>query len=541
MNANRIRQTAVITLILALLIGLIPHPATPSLAKTNPTASDKIYEDEYLEDGTSALMSVADDPIVDDGEKYDARDVRLHNKANVIPAEYDREYFRVGDHGLLTFASDISSVDLPGAPDKARESLIELRPGDEFADTKISYSVDRPDVLTIDEEKHLYRILSGGEATVIFTAKVKIDDESNPKGYREETWLAKFTFIIMGDASGTKLSRDKITTYIVYDAVGEAVVDLIDCPDLRYYSFDYTSSNTDMLVQATLDPIDQTIHLQSAVEGVSVLTFFLNGQPLMLTLENRATGINIESHLMDEGDSVQLELTGYKGKVKWRSSKPKVATVSKTGLVYGTGVGNTMIYAEVGVGGMSRQIGCVVSVVEKGHTQVVEKAREIGATCSYSQPMRLVPGFYDCSSLVWMAYSQIGEYFGIRQFAPTAAEECRYCQKNQEVLGAWTWEQFENMEYLPGDLLFRVGAENQRYLGIYHVEMFAGYRLTGFDEDGKPELAMLWANRPENYYEPCGDVMGRIHNRDIVEPPMVYTPPVEKNKDTDKTHKKRKN
>ena len=529
----RFRKITAFALSLVLVFGMAPVFPTgmTSQAKTRSAAAGKVKKDADIKDGTSALMTVAEDPIGDEDEQYDARNVRLHNKDNVIPAEYDRQFFHVGDHGFLTFASSLTSVDLPGAPDKARESLVEMQPVDEYADTKITYSVDRPEVLTIDENKHLYRILSGGEATVILQAKVKVPDAKAVAGYVEETWLAKFTFIVMADATGTKLSKDKVTTYIVYDAAAEADVKLVDCPELRYYSFDYTSSNTDMLVQATLDPMEKVIHLKSAVEGVTVVTFILNGYPMMLTLENRTTGINLHEHLMDKGDTVQLELTGFKGKVKWRSEDKKVARVSKNGLVEGVGVGNTLIFAEVGNGGANRRLGCLISVVEKGHTAVVEKAREIGRTCSYSQPMRLMPGFYDCSSLVWMAYNQIGEFFGIRQFAPTAAEECRYCQEHQEVLGEWTREKFENMEYLPGDLLFRVGADNGRYLGIYHVEMFAGYRLLGFDEDGNPQLAMMWANRPDDYYEPCGDVMGRVKNASIVTPPeVVYTPPAEKEK-----------
>ena len=99
----------------------------------------------------------------------------------------------------------------------------------------------------------------------------------------------------------------------------------------------------------------------------------------------------------------------------------------------------------------------------------MEVATQIGATRSYSQPMRMLPGYYDCSSLVWMAYSRIGRYFGMKKFAPTAASEAQWCEKHNKLLGEWTWEKFNNMEYLPGDLLFRVGAANGRYLGIYHV------------------------------------------------------------------------
>ena len=108
-----------------------------------------------------------------------------------------------------------------------------------------------------------------------------------------------------------------------------------------------------------------------------------------------------------------------------------------------------------------------------------------------------------------MAYTQIGEYFGNMEFAPTAAAECEYCEENGNVLGEWDYDDIQEMKYLPGDVLFRTGAANGRYLGIYHVEMFAGYRFKGFDEDGEPILSMCWANRPDDNYSPCGDVMAR--------------------------------
>ena len=502
---KKCRFCALLTLLMGvfLLSGYMPDSA----AKTR---ADEIIDSEFVADGTDALMKVKDDPLADESDlKEETRDIRLHKHANVMPAEYDREYFYVGDHGLLTFSGETSGVKLPGAPDRAREEYMNLTTGDAFKDMTITYSVDNPEVLTVDQQNHIYRILSGGEATVILTTKVSVADSTSPTGYTEETWLAKFTFIVLGDTRGTKLSRDHITTYIVEDSVGEADIQLVDCPDLRYFLFDYKSSNTDMLVRAELDSISKTIHVSSAVPGTTVLTFTLNSTSFILTLDNIVTDINLDHHVMDVEDSVQLELSGFKGRCRWRSTNPDVASVTKNGIVYGLQPGNSIVYATVGRGESAHKLGCAVSVVEKGHTMVVNKAIEIGATRSYSQPMRMQPGFYDCSSLVWMAYSQIGRYFGILKYAPTAASECQWCDRHNRILGEWTWEKFNNMEYRPGDVLFRVGAENNRYLGIYHVEMFAGYRFVGFDEEDKPILDMLWANRPDNYYEPCGDLMAR--------------------------------
>ena len=436
------------------------------------------------------------------------RHVHLHNKDNILPAEYDREFFHVGDHGYLTFATKGENLDIPGAPSTVRSEIAELAATDEFADTQITYSVDRPEVLTIDENKHIYRILAGGEATVILSARLKIEDKTQPTGYRTETWLAKFTFIVMGDASGTKLAKKRVTSYMIYDTVGETSVELIDCPDLKYYSFDYKSSNSDMLVEATLDTSAKLIHLESYKEGTSTVTIYLNGHAMKIEFVNKLTGINMDHHIMDLGDSTQLTVSKFRGKLTWKSTNNAVATVSRDGIVFGEKVGNAVIYAQIGGRHGDQYIGCAVSVVKPGHTEVVNTGSVIGRTCLYSQPMRMQPGFYDCSSLVWRAYNLVGEYFGQLEYAPTAASECQYLAAQGKVLGPWTWENIQKMVYRPGDVLFRVGADNGRYLGIYHVEMFAGYRVVGF-EGKKPVLAMCWANRTDNYYDPGEDIMAR--------------------------------
>ena len=493
---NRVKIAGLTFLMMICLAGgIFVCDQTLSLAKKTAT----VKETEERE--TSKKKQI-------DGHRS-TRDVRLHNKDNVMPAEYDREYFHVGDHGFLTFASVHAMADMNGAPSYVRQSMANLITVDEFKGTKIDYSVDKPDVLTIDQDKHLYRILKGGEATVIISAKVKVPDPTKLSGYTMERWLAKFTFIVMGDAGAAKFEKKKVVSYIVNDSVGSADVQLKDCPDLKYYSFDYASSNSDMCVKAELDPLNKKLHLESYIEGESTITVWLNGKKIKLKLENRQTGIDKTHHIMDVGDVSQLKIEKYHGKVKWKSTNKKVVTVDKEGNIIGKKPGNAVVYAKLEGLFEDQLVGCAVSVVKKGMTAVVEEGAKIGKNCLYSQPLRMSPGFYDCSSLVWMAYRLVGIDFGLDKYAPTAASECQWLAEQNKILGKWDREQIQKMVYRPGDLLFRVGADNGRYLGIYHVEMFAGYRVMGFDEDGEPILAMCWANRPDDYYDPCEDIMGR--------------------------------
>ena len=67
------------------------------------------------------------------------------------------------------------------------------------------------------------------------------------------------------------------------------------------------------------------------------------------------------------------------------------------------------------------------------------------------------------------------------------------------ITKSYTWNQIQKMKLRPGDLIFKTGQKNGRYKGIYHVEMFVGYTLTGFDSSGKPLLSELWAARSEGY------------------------------------------
>ena len=433
-------------------------------------------------------------------EEFHRRNIYLSNSENLTYADYGKKYFHVGDFGFLTFSENVDGKSFPGAPSYIRDQLtICTSCGDPFADYDISYSVADSSILSVNPESHSYKVLKGGETTVILNGRAEVNGE-------KKVLLAKFTFVVIGDASATYFSKKKITNYIVDNVKSTATVGLEDCPDLKCYTFDYMTSNTNMKIEASLDPMTKTVTITSYKLGKAKVTAILNGSAFDIEIENKGTGINIDNYLMDEGDSFKLKLIDYKGNPKWTSTNKDIK-VSKNGVVTGK-PGNAIIYANLNTStGDKAKLGCVVSIVKKGMTEVVNAAKHIGATRTYSQPLRMNPAYYDCSSLVWQAYMKKGFDFGLATYAPTAAEECRYCADRGKALVKWTWDDIQNMRFLPGNVVFRVGADNGRYLGIYHVEMFAGYKLNGFDEDGKPKLSMCWANRPDNYYDPCDDVM----------------------------------
>lgn len=86
--------------------------------------------------------------------------------------------------------------------------------------------------------------------------------------------------------------------------------------------------------------------------------------------------------------------------------------------------------------------------------------------CSYDQGYHfsLEVDIFDCSSLVYRSYREIGIDIS-NHGSYSAAEEARYADNNSFVAYG---------ELQPGDLIFYGGSNNGRYNGIYHVGMYVG-------------------------------------------------------------------
>lgn len=70
--------------------------------------------------------------------------------------------------------------------------------------------------------------------------------------------------------------------------------------------------------------------------------------------------------------------------------------------------------------------------------------------------------------------------------------------KKKMVKGGVSEKNITKMKLRPGDLVFQTGAKNGRYKGIYHVEMFVGYRCYGFSGN-TPMLMPCWTARYDGY------------------------------------------
>lgn len=348
-------------------------------------------------------------------------------------------------------------------------------------------------VVKVDAEGN-YNVLKGGKALVRASAY-------NAEGTM--VFQASFCFLVYADVSGTSLSKTSVNMYNIGGSSDAVMIPLVNAPDLTYYSFQYVSSNSQMYISCELDAARKMITVFSESAGTATLTIYLNGKPLYLNVTAANVTITKTSSVIAKKKKTQLRIKGYPGRVKWKSAKKKVASVSSKGVVKGKKTGNTVVYAKIG----ERYLGCAVSVVTTKMKKVVSAAKKIAKTCKYSQAKRMQSGYYDCSSLVWKSYRKIGKAIGNKNYAPVAADIGKWCAKQKKMIkGGLSSKNIQKMKLRPGDLMFETGAKNGRYKGIYHVEMFVGYECVGFD-GSTLTLGTLWAARPANYYYGC--IMGR--------------------------------
>lgn len=261
-------------------------------------------------------------------------------------------------------------------------------------------------------------------------------------------------------------------------------------------SFSYTSTNRNMSVSCDLE--NSTIDVSTWDTGSTVVNFIINGKEFNLKVTVKKVKLSGSNELLlTLKQKKTLKIKGISKKATWKSGNSKVVSVSKKGVLKAKKQGNAIITATIGSG----KIACVVSVVTKARKKVINKALKIAKTCKYSQAKRMQKKYYDCSSLVWKSYRLEKKYFGMKNYAPVAANIGKWCVQHKKKIKGSNLKNLQKMKMKPGALMFETSnAKNGRYKGIYHVEMFIGYSYEGFSIDGKVLFGTKWANRPNNYY-----------------------------------------
>lgn len=96
----------------------------------------------------------------------------------------------------------------------------------------------------------------------------------------------------------------------------------------------------------------------------------------------------------------------------------------------------------------------------------------------YSQAERESGDAYDCSSLAYYAWKEADVDIGYGcGYPPMASVEAKNLESDGKSL--------EEMDLLPGDLVFYGGSSNGRYMGIYHVAIYIGEGMAveAYNED----------------------------------------------------------
>lgn len=295
-------------------------------------------------------------------------------------------------------------------------------------------------------------------------------------------------------ATTARLSTSHI--YLNPPGGGSDHVDIyLNCPGYVFQDTEYIdliiSSNSRMDVDIE-SVSNNVIHAKIDGSGVTNLKLYLY-DPYKLdgdvvidlgTFSREYLTLNKTGAVIKKKGRVQLNVQSTTGSIRnsdmhWASSNPSIASVDTNGLVRGKKAGNALITA-ITPGG--NKVACVVSVITKKQSKILNKANKIVKTCRYSQARRMQKRYYDCSSLVWKAYKAAGKRLVNKSYAPPAASQYRYFVKHHKSLGHMTQNKLNKMKFRVGDLCYKTDGYTKRYKHIYHVEMFAGYTCSVNDD-----------------------------------------------------------
>lgn len=256
------------------------------------------------------------------------------------------------------------------------------------------------------------------------------------------------------------------------------------------------SSNSKVKLYGYVSENKLCLSLEAQKKCSITITITMGGKEFQVQADLQPVKRFVNSYLLAKGKTKKLSLSGYSGKITWSSTNPKVASVSRSGVVKGKTIGNVVITAKL----EDQRIGCAVSVTTEALKKVCAKGTYIYENWKYSQPKRAQNGYYDCSALVWKAYHPYTKInFGTTYVGCTATEAPWCRDKGKLMKGGFSTKKMQKMQMYPGDIVFKSSDPKHPYTTTTHVEMFTGYACTGYDYNGKPIVIDKWAARDPGY------------------------------------------
>ncbi|MCR5666789.1 MAG: Ig-like domain-containing protein [Eubacterium sp.] len=374
--------------------------------------------------------------------------------------------------------------------------------------TVTGYSVNKESVMTVDDEGN-YTTLSEGVTNLTVEGSFTNTDSDETQDFTYNVTVAVFK-----DLSTLALSSS--TLYAYMDKNSSSTV----TGSVSLVGTNYTFSKSDITL--TESASSSKISAWTVSNNKITFTFKKSGsETITLSFYNKADNsytklklkvkiykcyISNTSVLMYKGQKQTLKIKTTSSSLKtisnsaitWKSSNKKVATINSKGKITAKKAGTTIITATVN----GKKYGSAVNVTSKKKYKAIKKAKSIYSSSTYSQAKRMSKGYYDCSSLVWRAYAPQGIYFGVKSgWAPVAASIAKYLSKHGKLKGKITTKKIKKYALQAGDVIFKTGESNGRYKGIYHIEMFTGYRFTSFNSDGSANVTTTWVARYDGYLE----------------------------------------
>lgn len=223
-----------------------------------------------------------------------------------------------------------------------------------------------------------------------------------------------------------------------------------------------TSSDPDIL------EVDESGNICPLKSGQVTLFIYIDGKEFADAIDIVDVKMNDESLMTWPGCVFSYKVSGVpKGvKVKYTSTNPEVASITKKGKLKTKKIGYTTVIVQIG----SEKNYYSVNVGSETAVKALQFAANAVGKAKYSQDNRMEEGYFDCSSLAWRSYASAGKKFKYETYAPTAAELAEYMKENGYTI---SYEALPVEEMQPGDLLFSsTGSDNGRFMRIDHVALY---------------------------------------------------------------------